>query len=108
MKKSFIMPLFVFVLLCGGLFYLFTTFQINLFRAKVERYDNFTLKTEYTERDYSLGDVIYNGDKISAGGWALACGIVLGIPLIFALLTRSRIKRKERKKLAAIQNETTT
>jgi hypothetical protein len=108
MKKSFVLPLLVFILLSGGLFYLFTSLQFNLFRSKVERFDNFTLKKDYVERDYSLGDVIYKGDKIDAAGWALACGIILGVPLVFALLVRYRIKRKKRKKLAILQNEATT
>ncbi|HYG49885.1 MAG TPA: hypothetical protein VD905_03235 [Flavobacteriales bacterium] len=102
MKKSFIIPLVVFILLSGGLFYVFTTFQINLFEGKVERFDHFTQKKEYSDDAYSLGDVIYNGDKIDARGWALVCGIILGIPLLFALLVRFRIKRKERRKSAAI------
>lgn len=107
MKKSTLVPLLVFVLLAGGLFYVFSTFQINLFKGKTEKFDHFTLKREVSERSFSFGDVLSGDSTLDAGGWAIMAGIIIGIPLIFAMLSRRRIKRKEKVAMMNSQNETT-
>lgn len=101
MKKATIVPLFVFVLLAGGLFYLLTNFQINLFEGEITKFDYFTEKEEIVKHPYSLGDVMDGRASLDGVGWVMALGIVAGIPFLIAMLVRLRIKRRQRRKMAA-------
>lgn len=102
MKKSTIVPLIVFVVLAGGLYYVFATLQINLFEGKVTRHDYFLEKDITDSHAYSFGEVMEGKASLDGKGWAMMIGIIAGIPLIISLLIRVRLKRKERKRLAAI------
>jgi len=102
MKKSTIVPLIVFIVLAGGLYYVLSSFQINLFTGKVQQFDNFTLENTVKEVPYSLGDVVGGNASLKGSDWGIVLGTIVGFPMIVALLVRFRLKRKERKRLAAI------
>jgi hypothetical protein len=100
-KKSFVLPLIIFLVLAGGLYYLLTNFQINLFSGEKKHFDLLYEKWEVKPMAYSLGDVVKGEASLDGKGWGITLGIVVGIPLIFALLSRFRIKRKARRKQPA-------
>lgn len=101
MKKATIVPLIVFIVLAGGIFYILSSFQINLFSGKIEKYDHFTLENTVVEHPYSLGDVVHGHATLDGSGWGLVLGAVVGFPLVIALLVRFRIKRKQKRRMAA-------
>jgi ABC-type antimicrobial peptide transport system permease subunit len=103
MKKSTIVPLIIFLVLAGGLYYVLSNAHLDVFSGTIKKHDYFT-ETDNMEmgKSISLLDVKNGIASLDGTGWATAVGVIGVIPFLIALLISRRIKRKERKRLAAI------